>query len=97
MNLHSVESAISFCPLELTTLQRTDFEDGNLKGMWANKGDISFDPTYVIKFDYFSAILLQHVESQPMSYPLTAVAKQQLAQRKEQSGGKTRPTIQFRL
>lgn len=88
MDLRSVERAISFCPFEVTSLQRIDFEDGNLKGMWANKGDnISFDPTYVVKCDHFPAILLQHLESRTMSTPLPAAAKQKLAQHGEQSDG----------
>ena len=99
MDLRSVERAISFCPFEVTTLQRTDFEDGSLKGMWANKGDISFDPTYIVECDHFPAILLQHVDSQTMSEPLPAVAKQKLAQCKEQPEGKfptNNPTKRFK-
>jgi hypothetical protein len=87
MELRSVQCAIRFCPFEVTTLQRTDFEDGNLKGMWVDKRGVKFDPTYVVECDHFPAILLQHVESQTMSDPLPAVAKQKLAKRKEQSDG----------
>ena len=99
MDLRPFERAINFCPFEVTTLQRTDFEDGGLKGMWANKGDLSFDPTYIVKCDHFPAILLQHVESQTMSDPLPAVAKQKLAQPKEQSEEKiptNNPTKRFK-
>jgi Holliday junction resolvase YEN1 len=87
MELRSVQRAIRFCPFEVTTLQRTDFEDGNLKGMWVNKRGVPFDPGYVVECDHFPAILLQYVESQTMSDPLPAVAKQKLAKRKEQSDG----------
>ncbi|OSS44821.1 hypothetical protein B5807_10575 [Epicoccum nigrum] len=88
IDLRLVECAISFCPFEVTTLQRTDFEEGSLKGMWTNKGDTTFDPTYLVECVRFPAILLQHVESQTTSDPLPAIAEQKL---KEHSDG-TIPT-----